>query len=143
MPRTSTRRRHPLRSLLPAVLVAVWAGMIFWFSDQPDLTVSSNDFADLVLRKAAHMFVFGVLLVLVWSMLRDTFGVRDIRRRIVLSLVLVLAYAISDEYHQTFVEGRVGHASDVAIDMTGALIALVALMTALRRRTALRGRKEP
>lgn len=132
-----------MRRLLPTLLVLVWAGMIYWFSDQPDLTVSSNDFADLVLRKAAHMFVFGVLLVLVWSMLRDTFGVRAVRTRIVAALLLVLAYAIGDEYHQTFVAGRVGHASDVAIDMTGALVALVALMADVRRRAATRARKEP
>lgn len=86
---------------------------------------------DLVLRKAAHLFVFGVLAWLVARALRgDGIGVRA---SIWGAFLLTLLYAVSDEWHQTFVEGRVGHATDVAIDMVGASIALVLLARQWRR----------
>jgi VanZ family protein len=41
--------------------------------------------------------------------------------------VLTALYASTDEFHQTFVPGRHGSAVDVAIDSTGALIALLGM----------------
>jgi VanZ family protein len=46
------------------------------------------------------------------------------RRRAWLALLITILYAFSDEYHQTFVPGRHGQLQDVAIDMTGALLAM-------------------
>ena len=37
--------------------------------------------------------------------------------------VIALLYAVSDEYHQSFVEGRDGRPLDVLIDLAGILIA--------------------
>jgi VanZ family protein len=44
-------------------------------------------------------------------------------------------YACSDEYHQTFVEGRIGQFSDVLIDMVGVFagILFVFLLVSLRK----------
>jgi VanZ family protein len=114
--------------------VAAWYGVIFAFSDQPDLRVSSDDLLDFVLRKAAHMVVFGVLALLCWGAV----GAWSRSRAAMLGIgwSLTLALAISDEWHQTFVHGRVGHASDVAIDMTGATLALVAVLLVRRHRRA-------
>jgi VanZ family protein len=44
--------------------------------------------------------------------------------RPVVAAVITLAYAVSDEWHQSFVEGRHGAASDVAIDAAGVGIAV-------------------
>ena len=40
---------------------------------------------------------------------------------------LATAYAVSDEFHQTFVAGRSGSPIDVAIDLAGILVALALL----------------
>lgn len=113
--------------------------MIFWASHQPDLRVSQDDLVDLITRKAAHMVVFGVLAVLLALALRDE------RMRwptaLVVAWVATLAYAASDEWHQTFVAGRAGQASDVLIDMVGATAALALLQR--RMRPAQRRRKKP
>ncbi|MBC7461922.1 MAG: VanZ family protein [Thermoleophilia bacterium] len=106
--------------------------MIFWFSNQPDLRVSSDDLVDFVVRKAAHMLVFGVLALLCALLLGS--WMRTATRMWIAAWLLTLAFAISDEWHQTFVHGRVGHAQDVAIDMVGASVALLVAGTRLRSR---------
>lgn len=39
------------------------------------------------------------------------------------ALLLTILYALSDEWHQSFVKGRSASISDVLIDTTGAVIA--------------------
>jgi VanZ family protein len=46
--------------------------------------------------------------------------------------VITIAFAISDEYHQTFVPGRDGNIRDVLIDSAGA--GLACGIIAIRRR---------
>ena len=77
MPSTSSHARAPFRRAVQIALVVAWCALIYWFSDQPDLRVSDDDALDLVLRKSAHMVVFGVLAVLVLETLRG----RGPRRR--------------------------------------------------------------
>jgi VanZ family protein len=125
MPDSSTQARPPFRRATRALAALAWAGVIFAASSRPNLRISDDDLLDLVLRKGAHMFVFGVLAVLVARALRID-GPR-VAASLVLAWLLTLAYAASDEWHQTFVAGRVGHASDVGIDMLGATIGLLIL----------------
>ncbi|MHB0914957.1 MAG: VanZ family protein [Thermoleophilia bacterium] len=125
-------------TLLAWLAVGAWAGLIFFFSAQPSLDSGLGAW-DLVLRKAAHMFVFGVLTLLVWRALRQQ-GMRP-STALALGAVLSLAYAISDEYHQSFVSGRSGTVYDVGFDLTGILIAAVVIgargsAAAARRRQA-------
>ena len=131
MPDSSNHARTPFRRAGRFLAVVAWAALIYAASDRPDLRVSDDDLLDFVLRKAAHVFVFAVLAALTWWALRGE-GVRSVRAGIAAWLG-TLAYAASDEWHQTFVDGRVGHASDVAIDMVGATTA-VALCVLLHRR---------
>lgn len=104
--------------------VAAWAGLIFFFSAQPSLNSGLGDW-DLVLRKAAHMFVFGVLTMLSWRALRQH-GVRS-ATALALGAAFSLAYAVSDEYHQSFVFGRSAKAYDVGFDLVGIIITAAAI----------------
>jgi VanZ family protein len=87
---------------------------------------------DFVVRKAGHMFVFGVLAVLVWRALESS----AVRHAIAWSWVLTVAYAASDEFHQSFTAGRHPSPVDVGIDSFGALLFLLALTLWLRNRRA-------
>jgi len=89
----------------PLVVMAV----IFYLSAQPDL--DSGLAWDLPLRKLAHMAEFGLLWFLWWRALG--YGHPGP------SIAIALAYAVSDELHQSFVPGRVGSPVDVAIDALG------------------------
>jgi len=80
-----------------------------------------------LVRKAAHFTAYFVLGALV-SLALGQSGIRG-RNRFLLALAIAAAYAASDEFHQLWVGGRGGLATDVLIDASGALLA-VALATA-------------
>ena len=72
-------------------------------------------------RKAAHMFLYFLLVILLLAALAPF--VRNILRRSAAAGVFCAVLAALDEIHQTFVPGRSGAARDVAVDLTGAAIA--------------------
>ncbi|MGH2941323.1 MAG: VanZ family protein [Solirubrobacteraceae bacterium] len=102
--------------------------LIFALSATPDLS-SGLGVWDTVLRKLAHITIFGVLWL---TLARATSW-----RRPVLATVVAILYAISDEVHQSFVEGRHGTPVDVAIDALGIGLAALAVHVAARRRRLL------
>jgi len=93
--------------------VAAWAAVIFAFSSVPSLGTGLGTW-DTILRKCAHMAEFGVLAILI---LRACGSVPW-------AFALAVAYAVTDEVHQLFVQGRHGSPVDVAIDAVGAAIGL-------------------
>jgi len=95
----------------PLALMAV----IFFFSHQPDLS-SGLGVWDTIGRKIFHAAEYALLCVLWWRALA---GVTTPRRAVAAAAALSLAYAVSDEVHQSFVEGRKGTPLDVAIDSAG------------------------
>ena len=48
------------------------------------------------------------------------------------AFVAGVAYAVTDEIHQTFVTGRAGRVSDVAIDAVGVLLGILLMRRVLR-----------
>ena len=49
--------------------------------------------------------------------------------RAVISFLIGSLYSVSDEYHQTFIEGRSGELRDVVIDSSGVLLAVLFCLT--------------
>lgn len=70
------------------------------------------------IRKLAHFSAYLVLGVLVYNLLLCYF---TNKKSLILSLIICLLYAISDEIHQMFVPGRAGQIRDVLIDFSGIL----------------------
>jgi VanZ family protein len=107
---TAATGRSPLQTWLP---VLVWAGVIFAFSSVPSLSTELGTW-DTILRKLAHLAEYAVLGVLLDRALR--------RPQLVVAVALAGFYAVTDEVHQLFVEGRHGSPVDVGIDTFGALL---------------------
>ena len=59
--------------------------------------------------------------------------VTNSRRAALLAFLIASLYAVTDEYHQTFVEGRNGSPIDWAIDSAGAALATLRLRSAPSR----------
>jgi hypothetical protein len=114
--------------------LVAWAGVIFLLSATPNLRVASADNVDFVVRKAGHMCAFGVLAVLLWRALAPAPAPTRLRGLALwgLAWVLAVAYAASDEFHQSFTTGRHPAVTDVAIDAAGALLFLAAFSVWLR-----------
>lgn len=80
----------------------------------------------LLLRKTAHITEFTALFVSLVIAFRVSVGLRLRRLWPILSLAGTFIYAVSDEFHQTFIEGRAGLFTDVLIDCSlSALITLI------------------
>jgi len=56
-----------------------------------------------------------------------------VRRALTVSLLICVAFAASDEWHQTFVPGRDGNVRDVMIDMAGAATATAVIAARMKR----------
>ena len=119
---------RPLRLdlwLPPLVLM----GVIFVLSAQPSLD-SGLGLIDFAGRKLIHFGSYALLCFLWWRALRS---VTNERRAVLLAFVLASGYAVTDEFHQTFVEGRHGTPVDWAIDSVGAAVVAARLwMTRVR-----------
>lgn len=114
--------------LPPLALMAA----IFVLSAQPSLD-SGLGLADEIGRKVVHLGEYALLTFLWWRGLRT---VMPARRAAVAALLVSLAYAASDEFHQSFVEGRSGSPADWAIDAAGAGVAAAWLRAARGREPA-------
>ncbi len=97
------------------LLALAWMGIIFWFSSQSTLFHLPDSLWDTIFKKTSHAAAYGVLWLLWWL---------ATGRRPWLALALTVGYAISDEWHQTFVPGRHGQWFDVGVDATGALLVM-------------------
>jgi VanZ family protein len=109
--------------------------VIFFLSAQPDLS-SGLGLVDLIGRKILHVAEYALLCTLWWRALRT---VAPAHAALIAAFAVSLAYAASDELHQTFVPGRIGSPVDVAVDAAGA--ALAALLVRRRLSSAGAARK--
>lgn len=93
--------------------------IIFWFSSQPSSELPDFDWLDTIIKKSGHVFEYAVLAFWIWYALEFR---KDHRW---LALLIALLYAMTDEYHQSFVPGRFPSLWDVLIfDNVGALLSL-------------------
>lgn len=147
-------RRQEYASLLKHWWPAItWAGVIFFFSTDyfaaphterfltpfltwllPDVTPQQTAFVHLLLRKFGHLgeyFIFAVLLMYAFKGHQDQF---PNRRYALWTMTITLVYAVSDEYHQSFVASRSADVNDIMIDFLGGICG--ALWMHLRHRHA-------
>jgi VanZ family protein len=93
--------------------------LIFIFSAQSRLPSPDDPLLNFLLKKSAHFLVYAVLAFLLWRALpRKHWSYAT-------AWALTALYAISDEYHQSFVALRTPTARDVIIDSIGAATALL------------------
>lgn len=97
-----------------------WMAIIFFFSSLATLPSASVIWWDYVLKKSAHL---GEYAILFWLWYRAL--IRDTRFRsgaVAICFLIVILYAISDEWHQSWTPGRHPKLADVLIDTLGAFI---------------------
>ena len=144
------KRTELIRAAVRFVPAVLWMGMIYIFSDQPADLSTEESFGlatqivelyagfsggmegpeqlewslaiEPILRKAAHMSEYALLAVLLYFAFR---GITVSSKRAAgLALISCMLFSCSDEWHQTFVQGRSGSIRDVLIDTLGSVIAL-------------------
>jgi VanZ family protein len=133
------------KKIISIILVLVWMGLIFSFSNANGessgsmsrrviviITETITNIKDgteemdkiveryqLFVRKGAHFFIYFVLAFLVMNSLY----IWDIKTKtLIISGVICILYAISDELHQYFIAERSGNIIDVMWDSSASLI---------------------
>lgn len=73
-----------------------------------------------IIRKIAHFSIYTVVGFLLMGLL-STYKLRD-KWRMIITIVIGILYAISDEFHQSFSPGRSPKVTDVYIDTLGIIV---------------------
>ena len=97
--------------------------LVLWLF--PNTTPEGLAVVHAVTRKLAHLTEYAILGFLAARAFRTSPHPVIRRRWFLISLGLIVVYALLDEYHQSFVPTRSASIFDSFIDMTGGLIALV------------------
>lgn len=113
-------------------LVGGWMAVIFALSAQPQLPHVIPSMLASVQDVLGHFAAYAVL----GGLLHWALSGMGVKRPALWALLIVLLYALSDEFHQAFVPNRHPDPFDVATDVVGAGAAL--LLLNLRRSLLLR-----
>ncbi len=139
----------PFKQWSAWTLVLFWMGVIFYLSHQPAdessalssgiveqiiaffETITRKSFSDAdwmhyFIRKGAHLFAYFLLAILLMHAWLQT-GWRG-AKQIIVTLIMCVLYATSDEIHQLFIPGRSGEVTDVIIDSVGASIGILTFL---------------
>lgn len=135
-----------MNKVVKIILVVIWMTVIFCFSNQK--AEDSSKLSDgviikvakifvrdniskekkqeliqkytFIIRKMAHFTVYLILGILVINMI-SSFNLKNV---IIMSVSICFLYALSDEFHQLFVDGRSCELRDVLIDTIGSYIGI-------------------
>src|SRR5260370_394068 len=146
---SSDTTRHRLSRYGPLV---VWAALIFIGSSSvlsgsntavvlrpvlwlfPHTSEATLALVHFLIRKAGHLTEYAILALLAARAFRTSSHELLRNRWFWISLLFVVAYSLSDEFHQSFVPSRTASIYDSLIDSLGGLTALVWLVVRRRSR---------
>lgn len=124
------------------LMVIFWMILIFMLSNEPaaisdekskfviylfnllglNLNSYFGNMANFAVRKTGHVSEYLILFVLLYNALR---GKLQVSKALIFSLIIQIFYATSDEIHQYFIPGRACRFTDILIDTSGGLLALI------------------
>ena len=114
--------KNYLLAYLPSVL---WAGFIFFLSAQESLPGFSISIYDFIFKKSAHMFVYAVLYILLFTAYKKTNNKQFNKKSYLYPIFICAVYAFLDELHQATVPGRHPALRDTGYDMLGVTTVLL------------------
>lgn len=133
-----------LSDIIPWILLILWMGIIFYFSSQVattsdhlskgivrritefisrgnrQLSYHELETYDNIIRKLAHFTIYFVMGLFCSNALYHLRVKKNYW--ILISIVICILFAISDEFHQAFVPGRGPRIFDIIVDTSGAFL---------------------
>ncbi len=95
-----------------------WLIIIFVFSHIPQLQSPLPGTYGYLFRKTAHFIEYFILSYLNYRLLTK-YHKLNLNLSLIITFIFCSAYAVADEYHQTFIYGRNSSLWDVLIDTLG------------------------
>jgi len=108
---------------------------------EPNKTILMEQILTPIVRKTAHFSIYAILGMLTINFMLTIKNIKTIKMSI-FALGFCFIYAITDEFHQTFIAGRSGELRDVLIDTSGALIGILFIIAINTIMKKLKNRKE-
>lgn len=96
--------------------------IIFLISSLPASRIPYFGEYDVLIKKLAHAIGYAMLGLAYFFALPQRISVIY---RAILAFLMAILFALSDEFHQSFVEGRTSSLNDVIIDGCGTVLALI------------------
>ncbi len=140
----SQKSKNRIVGAAALILTLLVMGVIFFFSSQPGtesdrvsisftsfiFNASAGEVLNCIVRKFAHLLEYMALGAPLYLFLRST-GRGELFSCSLSSVISVL-YAVSDEIHQLFVQGRACLISDMVLDSLGAILSIFLLHILLK-----------
>ena len=79
-----------------------------------------------IIRKLAHFSIYTAVGILIMTFI-STYNVK-LLKKFIISILVGLSYAISDEFHQSFIPGRTASPIDVIIDTVGVFTGIIIVL---------------
>lgn len=97
-------------------------------------SISSSEGNDIFphFDKVAHFLVYGAFALLIFRGVTRTTGSNNFLLIAIFTVIVTVAYGLSDEFHQSFVPTRDSDVKDIAADGIGAMAAMTIVY--IRRR---------
>lgn len=105
-----------------------------------EIKIKMVEYGNPIIRKLAHFSIYALVGVWIMSFI-STFDMRLYKKWIISMLVGVM-YAASDEFHQSFVPGRGPSIVDVGIDSLGVLTGILVVLIIISIYRALKSDKK-
>jgi VanZ family protein len=99
--------------------------LILWLF--PKTSLETLAVVHFITRKLAHFIEYAILGILAARAFRTSPRPKVSGRWFLISLTLIVTFALMDEYHQSFVPSRTGSPYDSLIDIAGGLTALLVI----------------
>jgi VanZ family protein len=112
--------KEKLRVWLPLI---IWCAVIFIMSSLEINKAQEFSWLDFVFKKTAHVIEYAILYWLTYRAFSKNYQKIGVKA-LIISLIFSFFYALSDEWHQTFIAGREGTLRDVGFDSIGMLLSL-------------------
>ena len=136
------KQQKKKKKLISWILLLSWMAFIFYMSQQTGqvssgqsgkivlllskigIEISQDNISKItfIIRKSAHFSEYFVLYILLFNVIKNYIHSKKI---ILYSIMGVIIYAASDEFHQYFVPGRSAAIKDVFIDTCGGIAASI------------------
>ena len=110
------------------VAVAVWAGVVFFFSSLPGSSIVSP-IPDYIPHFIEYAVFAGLVLAALWATKKEL----PAGNLSLWAIIITGLYAVTDELHQAFVPGRTPDIRDWAVDV-GAAVVVAAVVYVVRAR---------
>lgn len=88
--------------------------------EQKEKTIENMQF---VVRKGAHFSIYTVLGINLMGFI-NTYDKLKFKNKIIVAVLIGATYAVTDEFHQMFLDGRTPKIGDVCIDTCGVLFGI-------------------